>query len=71
MVKGTLNHPTAVFSTARPRVERTGATRGKTDPVTDHTAKTHDYNMFKSLLDSLKRKKERKWLQHPLKRRTT
>ena len=26
---------------------------GNTDPVTDHTARTHDYNLFKSLLDSL------------------
>jgi hypothetical protein len=49
----TLNHLTAAFSTARPRVERTRATRGNTYPVTDHTARTHDYNMLKSLLDSL------------------
>ncbi len=26
---------------------------GNTYPVTDHTARTHDYNRFKSLLDSL------------------
>ena len=52
-LKATINHLTAAFSTARPRVERTRATKGNTDPVTDHTARTHDYNMFKLLMTSL------------------
>jgi hypothetical protein len=52
-LKATLNNLTAAFSTARPRVERTGATRGNTYPVADHTARTHDYNMLKSFMDSL------------------
>ena len=49
----TLNRITAAFSTARPRVERTRFTRGNTATVPDHTARTHDYNLFKSLMDSL------------------
>jgi hypothetical protein len=52
-LKATFNHLTSAFSTARPHEERTGATRGNTCRVTDNTARTHDYNMFKSLMDSL------------------
>ena len=49
----TLDHLTAAFSTVRPTVERSRASRGATSPATDHNARSHDYNMFKSLLDSL------------------
>ncbi len=49
----TLDHLTADFSTVRPTVERSRARRGASSPATDHTAKTHDYSLFKSLLDSL------------------
>jgi len=34
-------------------VERSRNNRGAASPATDHNAKTHEYNMFKSLLDSL------------------
>jgi hypothetical protein len=49
----TLNQLTAAFSTVRPNVERSRAIRGATSPGTDHNAKFHDYNLFKSMLDSL------------------
>ncbi len=49
----TLEHLTVAFSTVRPNVERTRASRGAVSPATDHNAKTYDYNLFKSLLDSL------------------
>ena len=49
----TLDHLTAAFSTARPRVERPGVPWATTTTVTDHTARTHDYNLFKSLMGSL------------------
>ena len=49
----TLDHLTAFFSTFLSNVERSRASRGAASPVTDHNARTHDYNMFKSLLDSL------------------
>jgi hypothetical protein len=49
----TLDHLTAAFSTARPTVERSRASKGVSNPATDHNAKTHDYFLFKSLLDSL------------------
>ena len=49
----TLDQLTTTFSTVRPTVERSRASRGATSPATDHNAMTHDYNMFKSLLDSL------------------
>ncbi len=42
----TLDQLTAAFSTVRPNVERTRASRGATSPATDHNDKTHDYNMF-------------------------
>ena len=50
----TLDYLTAAFSTVRPTVETSRASRGATSPATDHNAKTHDFNMFKSLFDSLK-----------------
>jgi len=49
----TLTHLTATFSTVRPRGETSKASRGITNPDTDHTAKAHDYILVKSLLDSL------------------
>jgi hypothetical protein len=49
----TLDHLTAAFSTARPRAKRSGVSRSSATTVTDHTARTHDYNLFKSLMDSL------------------
>jgi hypothetical protein len=50
---GTLNNLTAAFSTVRPLVERSRASRGISRPATDHNAKAHDAIMFKSLLDSI------------------
>jgi hypothetical protein len=49
----TLDHLTTAFSTVRPTAERSRTSRGDTFPVTDQNAKSHDYNMFKSLLASL------------------
>ena len=49
----TLTQLVTAFSTVRPRTEPTRASKGITDPDTDHTAKVHDYILFKSLLDSL------------------
>jgi len=49
----TLDHLTAAFSTVRQTVERSRASMGASSPATDHNAKTHDYSLFKSLLDSL------------------
>ena len=49
----TLDHLTAAFYTARPNVEGTRASKGAASPATDHNAITHEYNLFKSLLDSL------------------
>jgi hypothetical protein len=49
----TLDHRTAAFSTVRPTVERSRASRGASNPATDHNARTHHYSLFKSLMDSL------------------
>jgi hypothetical protein len=49
----TLTQLVTAFSTIRPRAEPTRANMGITDPDMDHTAKAHDYILFKSLLDSL------------------
>jgi len=49
----TLDHLTAAFSTARPRVDHTNANKGTSQPITDSNAKSHDYLLFKSLLDAL------------------
>jgi len=49
----TLEHLIAAFSTIRPNVERSRANKGASSTVTDHNVRTHDYNLFKSLLDSL------------------
>ncbi len=53
MLTRTLTHLVAAFSTVRPIADPTRANRGITDPNTDHTAKAHDYILFKSLLVSL------------------
>jgi len=49
----TLDHLTAAFSTVRLTVERSRASRGASNPATNHNARTHAYSMFKSLMDSL------------------
>ena len=49
----TLDHLTAAFSIVRPTVERSRASRGATIPATDHNARTHDYTLFKALMNSL------------------
>jgi hypothetical protein len=49
----TLEHLTAAFSTVRPTVERSRDNRIASSPTTDHNANTHEYSLFKSLLDSL------------------
>ena len=53
MLIKTLDHLTTAFSTIRPIVERSRTSRGDASPAMDHNAKTHDYNIFKSLVDSL------------------
>ena len=49
----TLNQLTTAFSTVRPITERSSTGRGDSFPATDHNAKAHDYDLFKSVLDSL------------------
>ena len=49
----TLDQLTTAFSTDRPNMEHTRASRGATRPHTDHAAKDHDFTLFKLLLDSL------------------
>ena len=49
----TLDHLTAAFSTVRPRVDHTSANKNTTKPVTNSNARSHDYRMFKSLMDAL------------------
>ena len=49
----TLDPLTAAFSTVRQSVERSHASRGASSPAMDHNAKTHDFTLFKSLLDSI------------------
>ena len=49
----TLDHLTAAFSIVRPSMERSRASRGILSHATDHNAKAHDFNLFKSLLDSI------------------
>jgi hypothetical protein len=52
MLTKTLDHLTTAFSAVRPSVERSRAIMGAASPATDQDVKSHDYNMFKSLLDS-------------------
>jgi len=49
----TLDHLTAAFSTVRPTVDRSRASRSTSIPAMDHNDRAHNYNLFKSLLDSL------------------
>ena len=49
----TLDHLTAAFSTIRPRVDHADANKGTPPPIMDSNAKSHDYRLFKSLLDAL------------------
>ena len=49
----TLDHLTAAFSTVRLRVDHTSANKDTTQPITDSNARSHDYRLFKSLLDAL------------------
>ena len=49
----TLNNLTAAFSTVRPSVERSRASKGISNPAMDLNAKAHDFNLFKSLMDSI------------------
>jgi len=48
-----LDHLTAAFYTVRPSVERSRTSRGISSPATDHNAKTHDFTLFKSPLESI------------------
>ena len=49
----TLDHLIAAFFTVRPRVDHTSAIKGTSLPLAYFTARSHDYRMFKSLLDAL------------------
>jgi len=53
LTKTRLDHLTAAFSTARLSVERSRASRGISSPAMDHNAKSHDFTLFKSLLESI------------------
>jgi hypothetical protein len=48
----TLDHLTVAFSTVRPHAEQARASKGDTDAAIYHNAKTRDFALFKSLLDS-------------------
>ena len=49
----TLDQLTTAFSTVRPITARLSTSRGDAFTATDQNARTHDYAMFKSLLDLL------------------
>ena len=49
----TLDQLTAAFYTVRPTVERSRASRSAANPAKNHNARIHDYNLLKSLLNSL------------------
>jgi len=49
----TLEQLTAAFSTVRPRVDQAIAIRGRPQPITDSNARSHDYRLFKSMMDLL------------------
>ena len=44
---------TAAFSTVHSRVHHTSASKGTSQPITDSNTKSHDYLMFKSLMNAL------------------
>jgi hypothetical protein len=48
----TLDQLTAAFSTVREKVDHTSASKGTSQPNTDSDAMSHDYRLFKSLLDA-------------------
>ncbi len=52
-VSRTLAHLTAAFSTARPSADQVRASTGTTQPTINSNARSHDYRILKSLLDSL------------------
>jgi len=47
----TLDHLTTALSTVRPQMEQARAIAGVFNPATDHNARIHDFNLFKSPLD--------------------
>ena len=49
----TLDNLTAALSMVRSRMDHTSAIKGTSLPNTDSNARSHDYRMFKSLLDAL------------------
>jgi hypothetical protein len=49
----TLDHLTAAISSVGPRVDHTNAIKGTSHRKMDSNARSHDYRMFKSLLDAL------------------
>ena len=53
MLTRTLDHPTAAFSTVRPRVDHINVNAGTSHLITDSNARSHDYRLFKSLMDAL------------------
>jgi hypothetical protein len=49
----TLHQLTTAISTVRPITGSSSTSRGDSFPAVDHNAKTHDYTLFKSMMDSL------------------
>ncbi len=49
----TLDHLTAAFSMIHTRADQTNANKGTRQPITDSNARSHDYRMFKSLMNEL------------------
>ncbi len=49
----TLDHRTAAFSSVCPRVDHTNAIKGTSQPIKNSNVRSHDYLLFKSLLDAL------------------
>ncbi len=52
-LKTTLDHLTATFFTVCPRMDRTNASEGTSQLDMDSNARSHDYRLFKSMLDAL------------------
>ncbi len=52
-LNSTLDQLTTAFSTVRPTTGRLSTNKGGTPAATDQNAKSHDYTLFKSLMDSL------------------
>ena len=49
----TLDHLTAAFSTVRIRQDHANVNKGTSQPITESTARSHDYRLLKSLLKEL------------------